>query len=55
MKASSELNRVWHLDYRLGARKAFWYKNSGQKQDFWLMCMLFWVPSLENLGAHSKI
>ena len=47
--------RVWHLDSRLGARKGLLMKNSGQKQDFWLIYILFWAPSLKNLGAHSKI
>ena len=37
-------NRVWHLVFRLGARKNLLIKISGQKQDFWLFYILFWAP-----------
>ena len=52
---SLTLCRVWHLDSRLGARKGLLMKISGQKQNFWLIYIVFWAPSLKNLGAHSKI
>ena len=39
--------RVWHLDFRPGARKDILLKICGQKQDFWLLYILFWAPSLE--------
>ena len=53
-QASFEELRVWHLDFRLGARKGLLVKISSQKQDFWLFYILSRAPSL-NLGTHSKI
>ena len=47
--------RVWHLVFRLGPRISLLIKVSGLKQDFWLLYIQFWAPSLNSLGAHSKI
>ena len=55
LSATFRRSRVWHLVFRLGARKGLLIKISGQKQDFWLSYIQFWAPSLKNLGAHSKI
>ena len=37
-----------------GPKRSFDKKNSGQKQHFWLKYILFWAPSLKNLGAESN-
>ena len=48
-------SRVWHLAFRLGARKGLLTNISGQKQNFWVLYILFWALSLKDLGAHSRI
>ena len=60
MKVSDYLHQELHqgLTPSFQARgpiRSFDKKLSGQKQDFWLLYVQFWAPSLKNLGAHSKI
>ena len=41
------------LGFKTSARKGLLIKISGQKQDIWLLWMLFWAPSLKNIGSYA--